>query len=97
MEGNLTVLESVVPGRSLGGLRLEDHQGVFFLGLWKPRPERKWKDQEGFSLSPKSFVPLRDSLETQFTWKCVVLGNCGEARCTCDESPLKEDVKGAWP
>lgn len=47
MNGDLTVLESVVPSRILDGLeqsrgwRLKDHQGI--LGLWKLKPERKWK------------------------------------------------------
>lgn len=64
------MLESVVPGRILGGLRLEDHQGVF-LGLWKPRPERRWKDQGRSSLSPKSLSHSEILLKPQFTWNCV--------------------------
>ena len=52
--------------------------------------------------SPKSLSRSEIFLKLQFTWNCVrsrswpvfleIVG-----RCMCDESSLKEDVKGAWP
>lgn len=71
------------------GWRPEDHLGI--LGLWKPRPERIWKRQEGsfMSLRVYSEILLKLWWENLFllevnqgSWGIV----CGETRCLCGES-----------